>query len=112
MPRFAKARDKAEPPTVAALKLDGWSVSRLEPVGNDHGLPDLVIGRDNWTTLAEVKNPQGPKGGRKDRRLTDHQARWHAEWRGATPLILDGDTPVDNLAKANEWLRLVSSGVV
>lgn len=104
MPRFAKARDAAEPDTVAALKADGWSVSRLEPVGNDHGLPDLAIGKQRWTTLAEVKNPPGPKGGRKGKKLTDHQEKWHREWKGAPPLVLDGATAADNVAIANEWL--------
>lgn len=103
--RFGKARDAAEPPTIAALKADGWSVSRLEPVGNDHGLPDLVIGKAGWTTLAEVKNPPGPKGGRKGKRLTDHQEKWHEEWLGAAPLVMDGATPADNVARANEWLQ-------
>lgn len=107
MPRFAKMRDAAEPETIAALKDGGWSVSRLEPVGNDHGLPDLVIGRDGWTTLAEVKNPPGPKGGRSKKKLTDHQEKWHRAWLGAAPLILDGATAAENVAKANEWLSRV-----
>lgn len=108
MPRFAKVRDAAEPDTVDALRLDGWSVSRLEPIRKeDAGLPDLVIGRDGWTTLAEVKNPPGPKGGTKGKKLTDHQEKWHREWLGAVPLILDGATAVENVAKANAWLAEV-----
>jgi hypothetical protein len=104
MPRFAKVRDAAEPATITALKEDGWSVSRLEPVGNDHGLPDLVLGKDGWTTLAEVKNPPGPKGGRKGKKLTDHQQTWHDGWKGATPLMLDRATPTANVDVANAWL--------
>jgi hypothetical protein len=107
MPRFAKARDAAEPQTIAALKTDGWSVSRLEPVGADYGLPDIVIGKDGWTTLAEIKNPAGPRGGRKGKKLTDHQEKWHSNWRGAPPLLLDCDTAAENVAKANAWLRCV-----
>lgn len=104
MPRFAKARDAAEPATIAALVADGWSVSRLEPVGRDHGLPDLVIGRDGLTTLAEIKNSPGPKGGTKGKKLTAHQEKWHREWLGANPLMLDRETPQLNLERANEWL--------
>lgn len=104
MPRFAKARDAAEPDTVAMLKAYGWSVSRLQPVGNDHGLPDLVIGKHGVTTLAEVKNPPGPRGGRKGKRLTDHQEKWHREWRGSPVLLLDGEVPMANVSIAETWL--------
>lgn len=89
MPRFAKARDANEPDIVTALKADGWSVERIEPVGRNNGLPDLVLGKAGFTTLAEVKREAGPRGGRSDKRLTPNQEEWHEAWNGARPLVLD-----------------------
>jgi len=53
----------------------GATVSRLEPVGDDPGLPDLVIGYCGETALAEVKTLTG--------RLSDDQRAWHRTWRGS-----------------------------
>lgn len=104
MPRFAKARDANEKAIVAALIANGWSVERIEPVGRNNGLPDLVLGKLGYTTLAEVKREAGPRGGRKDKRLTTNQEEWHESWRGARPLVLDC-SPEQAVARCNEWLQ-------
>jgi len=103
MPRFAKARDANEPAIVEALRAAGWSVERIDPVGRNNGTPDLLLGRSGYTTLAEVKRPAGPKGGRKDKRLTDVQEAWHEAWRGARPMLLDQE-PAACVALCEEWL--------
>lgn len=106
MTRYAKARDGNEKDIVDALRLAGWSVSRLNPVDRcDAGLPDLLIGKDGYTTTAEVKRPAGPRGGTSDKRLTDKQQDWHDGWRGARPLLLDAAENAENVARANEWLK-------
>ena len=104
MPRFAKARDANEPEIVKALRNAGWSVERIEPVGRNSGLPDLVIGKSGLATLAEVKRPPGPRGGTKDKRLTENQEAWHQAWKGPSPLVLDC-APADAVQRCEEWLR-------
>jgi hypothetical protein len=112
MRRYAKARDENEKGVIAALLAAGWSVSRLEPVAKDKGLPDLVIGKDGHTTLAEVKRPPGPRGGRKDKRPSEEQEQWHAAWRGSRVLVLDAADNAENVARAEQWLELaLSAGV-
>jgi hypothetical protein len=104
MRRYAKARDANEKDVVAALLAAGWSVSRLEPVAKDKGLPDLVIGKAGYTTLAEVKVPAGPRGGRKGKKPTEEQETWHVAWRGARVLVLDAADNAENVDRAEQWL--------
>ena len=104
MRRYSKARDANEKSVITALQMAGWSVSRLEPVANDKGLPDLVIGKAGFTTLAEVKVPAGPRGGRKGKKPTEEQETWHAQWRGARVLVLDAADNEENVARAERWL--------
>lgn len=104
MPRFAKARDANEKDIVKALIDAGWSVERIEPVGRNNGTPDLVIAKDGWEIMAEVKRPAGPRGGTKDKRLTPKQETWHDEWKGPRPLILDSADNAENVARAERWL--------
>lgn len=109
MPRFAKARDANEKEIVAALIADGWSVERIEPVGRNNGLPDLILGKGavqgcGITTTAEVKREPGPRGGRKDKCLTENQEEWHDAWLGARPLVLDCP-PEEAVRRCNAWLR-------
>lgn len=104
MRRYSKARDANEKDVIAALQAAGWSVSRLEPVAKDKGLPDLVIGKAGHTTLAEVKVPAGPRGGRKGKKPTEEQETWHAQWRGARVLVLDSGDNAENVARAEQWL--------
>lgn len=104
MPRFAKARDANEKHIIAALILAGWSVERIEPVGRNNGLPDLILGKGGITTTAEVKREPGPRGGRKDKRLTENQQEWHDAWLGARPLVLDC-APDEAVRRCNTWLR-------
>lgn len=104
MPHFAKARDANEKEIIAALIADGWSVERIEPVGRNNGLPDLILGKGGVTTTAEVKREPGPRGGRKDKRLTENQETWHDAWLGARPLVLDCP-PEEAVSRCNDWLR-------
>lgn len=74
--RRAAARDANEPEIVAVLRAVGAHVELLrEPV-------DLLVGFRGATYLIEVKLPAGPRGGVKDRTLTDDQADFFNAWRG------------------------------
>jgi len=74
--RRAAKRDLTEPVIVLALMQAGFSVTRIS--GAD--VPDLLIGRNGITTLAEVKTGKA--------KLKPGQAKFAAEWRGAKPLVL------------------------
>jgi len=66
---------------INALQGCGASVFRINPSGGRrNGLPDVVIGIDGTTLLAEIKQPGG--------KLTDEQIDWHAAWRGAPVHVL------------------------
>lgn len=87
--RRAAKRDASEKAIVDALRACGWSVEYLSlPDG-----PDLLIGRNKRTHLAEVKT------GKK--KLRQGQAQWHAAWRGAPVCIL---RDVYDVYQLNEFL--------
>ena len=70
-----RRRDVNEAEIVDLMRAYGATVSRLEPVGDDAGLPDLVVGFCGETWLAEVKSAEG--------RLSEDQETWHQTWRGS-----------------------------
>ena len=73
----AARTDANQPEIVRQLRqLPGVSVAVTARQGE--GFPDIVVGwRANW--LIEIKDPEKPK---RDRRLTEDQARFHSEWNG------------------------------
>jgi Holliday junction resolvase len=74
--RLRAKRDESEKLIVAALRKLGWSVEFLSiPNG-----PDLLAGRDGFTTLIEVKTGKG--------KLKPGQVTWHANWRGAPVQVI------------------------
>lgn len=77
---YARRRDGNEADLVAFMQQYGATVSRLEPVGDDAGLPDLAIGYCGETGLAEVKTLEG--------RLSKDQKTWHRTWRGSDVWVL------------------------
>lgn len=80
--RHAAARDANEPEIVHALEAIGATVLRLpKPV-------DLLVGYRGQTFLLEVKLPAGPKGGTKDRTLTDAQVEFFNAWRGGMVAVV------------------------
>lgn len=81
------------------LRKAGFSVFHAHAVG--HGFPDLVIGRNGVTWLAECKVSKG--------KFTDSQKRFYAQWRGAPVLVFRslGDAQLfvasnDNLESARQ----------
>jgi hypothetical protein len=76
MRRAAKI-DANQPDIVKALVQAGCSVRSLAAVGQ--GFPDLIVGRQGWNYLLEVKD--GTLSPSK-RALTEDEAEFHASWRG------------------------------
>ena len=72
-----KRVDRNQREIVAALRVMGASVQDLHNIGQ--GCPDLVIGFQGVTLLAEVKN--GKAG------LTPDEQAWHTAWRGQVVIV-------------------------
>lgn len=93
--RRAARRDDNEPEICAALIAAGASVTYL----SIPGAPDLLVGHQGRTVLLEVKEPLGPRGGKRgggstrpgeggDGTLSAEQIDWHQRWKGAPPVIV------------------------
>lgn len=89
MRRAAKV-DANHGATVDFLRADGWGVHSAAPLGDD--FPDLVVAREGFTALVEVKCGKTVN----DRRLTLGQALFHAYWPG---VVMKVDGPEDALSQ-------------
>ncbi len=67
--RVVARRDEGEAAIVAALRAEGAWVRRLDA----KDLPDLLVLFRGRIYLLEVKQPAGPRGGLKDRTLSEGQ---------------------------------------
>lgn len=83
-------RDSNHGEIVATLRKLGFSVADTGNIGN--GFPDLVVGFAGLNALIEIKDGSKPPS---DRRLTDDQRMFHADWKG---LILVIETVGDCMA--------------
>jgi hypothetical protein len=63
-------------------KIPGLSVLHIHTVGK--GCPDLALGWNGRTILAEVKDPSKPPS---QRRLTEDEEKFFAEWTGEAHII-------------------------
>jgi hypothetical protein len=86
--RRAARRDKSEAPIVDVLKKLGWSVQALSL----RDAPDLLLGKNKITLLAEVKTGTG--------KLKPGQQDWHDNWRGFPVVVLR--TPDDAIKLTNK----------
>ena len=78
MPRYAAKVDDNQDEIVAALRGVGASVLLLHRVGE--GCPDTLVGFRGDDFLIEIKDGNKIPSARK---LTKHQVKFHAEWRGS-----------------------------
>jgi Holliday junction resolvase len=85
MRRAAKV-DRNQPEIVAALRRIGFAVQPMHAVGA--GFPDLCVGRHGVNYLIEVKDGMAPPW---NRRLTERQIEWHAEWTGQVCVLTSVD---------------------
>lgn len=76
MRRAAKI-DANQTEIVDALRSVGAKVQSLAAVGD--GVPDLLVGFRGSLYLIECKDGKKPPS---ERKLTDKQEKWHAEWSG------------------------------
>lgn len=77
--------------TVNHLRANGWSVLSTAAYGRN--VPDLLIARERFTALVEIKCGKTVN----DRRLTYGQALFHAYWPG---VVIKADSPEDALQQA------------
>lgn len=68
----AARSDANQKQIVEALRKIGCSVQSLHRCGD--GVPDLLVGRNGFNLLLEVKTVHGA--------LNARQKRWHGEWHG------------------------------
>lgn len=81
MRRFAHCRvDANHLATANHLRKVGFSVVSLAPMGG--GIPDLLVGRPNFSCLVELKDGQKPASKQK---LTPKEQEFSDSWTG--PLI-------------------------
>ena len=73
---------------VQALRACGAGVESLASIGR--GCPDLLVWRpsDRRLVLMEVKDGAKPPS---ERRLTDDERRWHADWPGEVLIVSSVD---------------------
>lgn len=104
--RRAAKRDENEAAIVEALEAVGATVERLSGAS----IPDLLVGYRGVTTLMEVKQPAGAKGGTSHRDLLPGQAAWHAAWRGSPVAVVR--TPAEALAAIGVYVNPERRGAV
>ena len=83
---------------VDALRAEGLSVCSLAGLGN--GVPDLLIGANGRTFLAEIKDGEKCPS---HRTLTPDQVQWIERWTGSEVRIL---TDTD---QATSWARRIAA---
>lgn len=92
MSRFARKVDGNHGDIVEALRNAGYSVASLATVGN--GCPDIIVGKDGFTFLMEIKMP-GEK-------LNKAQREWAKRWMG---LVVRVDSVERALFVANDIMH-------
>jgi hypothetical protein len=83
-PALQGKRDANEPAIIKALEAAGATV---EPLPTGRGVPDLLVGFNDFNQLLEVKTHQGV--------LNPKQVKWHGNWNGSVHTVR---TPAQALA--------------
>lgn len=74
---------------VAAFRKLGCSVVTTSSLRN--GVPDICVGLNGWNVWIEIKD--GAKRP-SERKLTEDEQRWHANWRGWVEVVESVDDVV------------------
>lgn len=78
MRRYAQSKvDGNQGEIVAALRIAGWAVLSLAPLGQ--GVPDLAVSKARRTVMLEVKDSNKPPS---KRRLTEAEQAFFDSWHG------------------------------
>jgi hypothetical protein len=83
---------------VKALREYGCSVTHLHAVGS--GCPDILLGINGHTGLAEIKDGAKPPSRRQ---RTPEQVRWAAEWIGGPHAIITDIDSALRCARLVAW---------
>jgi len=92
MARRAARVDVNQPEIVATLREAGYSVTPTHMVGN--GFPDIVVGRNGYNWLVEIKDGDKPPSAQK---LTDDEEKWHLNWRGTAIVANSAEDLLDQI---------------
>lgn len=91
--RRAANLDANQPDIVTALLGAGASVTSLASMGG--GVPDLLVGIRNVTTVFEIKDGSKPPYRQK---LTEPEEKWHNNWRGSKYIVKSVEQALEILA--------------
>ncbi len=97
---YAKRTDGNQRAGNDYLRSIGWSVLDLSFVGG--GVPDALVSRCGFTALVEWKNGEMPPSQRK---LTEHQEKFHRDWKGVIVVATDPKDAAGQLLTA--WRKAV-----
>jgi len=81
------------------LEANGYSVVSLAPVGHD--IPDLLVAKERFSALVEVKDGQKPPSKRK---LSDGQKSFRETWRG---VVITALNETHALMQLEAWRALI-----
>ena len=84
--RRAARIDNNHAEIVKALRAIGCSVQPLASLGG--GVPDLLVGRQGFNVLLEVKDGSKPPSARV---LTADERDWHAKWAGQVAVVMTAE---------------------
>lgn len=87
MSRYARKTDTNQPEIIERYESQFCSVKDLSRVGDD--CPDLLVGIAGFTDLVEVKYLDGKN------KLSEGQAEFIRDWRGARPIVVRTVEEVD-----------------
>jgi Holliday junction resolvase len=96
-----KRVDANQAELVALYRKLGCSVVSLASVGA--GVPDLLIGCNSITDLAEVKDGSKSPSAQK---LTPDQVQWHDEWKGSVRVINCPEDVIQHVAQLRGQRRI------
>ena len=86
--------DANQPETVKAFRDLGWSVLIISQLKN---CCDLVISKEGYTMLIEVKDGNKPPSAQK---LTEGESKFFSNWKGDWDIV----TSIDDVIKINQSL--------
>lgn len=75
---FIARVDDNQAEIVETFRKAGFSVFDTSGIGR--GFPDLILGRNSYTWLVEIKMPEG--------KLNKKQIKFHQEWKGCAIAII------------------------
>lgn len=74
--------DRNHPQIVRELRDEGISVVSTADIGD--GFPDIICGVREHNYMFEIKDPWAKPS---ERKLTEHELSFHAQWRGQITVI-------------------------